>query len=154
MWIEAARSFHQALRLDPNLAMAYLGLTDTYIGLQDAGTARAAFQRAQELAPRVSERERAWITIRERELDYIENSESQESYTLYRQALKEAIKVNPNDPWLAVQRGLSDESSPFSHGQAGGGGTLSFYKTVVSLPPRNSAAHRAFAPSFEKARRA
>jgi len=24
VWIEAARSFHQALRLDPNLAMAYL----------------------------------------------------------------------------------------------------------------------------------
>jgi len=35
VWIEAARSFHQALRLDPNLAMAYLGLTDAFIGLQD-----------------------------------------------------------------------------------------------------------------------
>src|SRR5467141_3489054 len=54
LWIEAARSFHQALRLDPNLAMAFLGLTDTYIGLHDAATARAAFQRAQELAPKVS----------------------------------------------------------------------------------------------------
>jgi len=33
VWIEAARSFRQALRLDPNLAMAYLGLTDAFIGL-------------------------------------------------------------------------------------------------------------------------
>ena len=41
VWIEAARSFHQALRLDPNLAMAYLGLTDAFIGLQDVATARA-----------------------------------------------------------------------------------------------------------------
>jgi len=35
VWIEAARSFHQALRLDPSLAMAFLGLSDAYIGLQD-----------------------------------------------------------------------------------------------------------------------
>jgi tetratricopeptide (TPR) repeat protein len=154
MWIEAARSFHQALRLDPNLAMAYLGLTDTYIGLHDAATARAAFQRAQELAPRVSERERAWITIRECELDYIENSASQESYALYRQALKEAIKVNPNDPWLWIQRGLADEANPFAHGQAGGVDTLSFYKTAVTLAPGNSVAHHYYAHSYENAGRA
>ncbi len=35
VWIEAARSFNQALRFDPNLAMAHLGLSDAYIGLQD-----------------------------------------------------------------------------------------------------------------------
>ena len=154
MWIEAARSFHQALRIDPNLAMAYLGLTDTYIGLQDAATARAAFERAKELASKVSERERAWITIRERELDYIENSASQDSYALYRQALKEAIKVNPSDPWLWIQRGLADEASPFSHGQAGGVDTLSFYKTAVTLAPGNAVAHHYYAHSYENAGRA
>src|SRR5437870_6732877 len=35
VWIEAARSFHQALRFEPSLAMAYLGLSDVDIGLQD-----------------------------------------------------------------------------------------------------------------------
>jgi tetratricopeptide (TPR) repeat protein len=154
VWIEAARSFHQALRQDPNLAMAYLGLTDTYIGLQDVATARAAFLRAEELAPRASERERTWITIRGRELDYLENNASQEGYALYRQALKEAIKLNPNDPWLWIQRGLADESSPFSHGQAGGVDTLSFYKTAVTLAPGNSAAHHYYAHSYENAGRA
>ncbi|PYV70517.1 MAG: hypothetical protein DMG97_19110, partial [Acidobacteria bacterium] len=44
MWIEAARSFHQALRLDPDLAMAYLGLTDAFIGLQDVATAHATLE--------------------------------------------------------------------------------------------------------------
>lgn len=34
VWIEAARSFHQALRLDPKLAMAYLGLSYSYSGLE------------------------------------------------------------------------------------------------------------------------
>src|SRR5438132_990328 len=49
VWMEAARSFHQALRLDPNLAMAYLGLTDAFIGLQDVATASATLERANAL---------------------------------------------------------------------------------------------------------
>jgi tetratricopeptide (TPR) repeat protein len=153
VWIEAARSFHQALRLDPNLAMAYLGLADTYIGLQDVATARAAFQKAKELERRVSERERMWIAIRESELHYLENSRDQNSYALYRQTLKQGLKADPNDPWLWIQRGMVDESSPFSHGQAGSVDTLAFYKTAVSLAPGNSAAHHYYAHSYENAGR-
>jgi tetratricopeptide (TPR) repeat protein len=154
VWIEAARSFHQALRMDPNLVMAYLGLTDTYIGLQDVATARSAFQRAQELERTASDRERTWITIRQRELDYLENSADQNNYALYRQALKEALKLNPNDPWLWIQRALADESSPFTHGQASGVDTLSFYKTAVTIAPGNSAAHHYYAHSYENAGKA
>src|SRR5215831_17966274 len=33
VWIEAARSFNQALRVDPRLAMAHLGLSYAYSGL-------------------------------------------------------------------------------------------------------------------------
>src|SRR6185503_11875106 len=35
VWIEAARSFHQALRLDPDLGMAYLGLSYVESGLEN-----------------------------------------------------------------------------------------------------------------------
>ena len=35
VWIEASRSFHQALRNDPNLAMAYLGLSYVHSGLEN-----------------------------------------------------------------------------------------------------------------------
>src|SRR6185295_9064470 len=35
VWIEAARSFHEALRRDPNLAMAHLGLSRAFTGLED-----------------------------------------------------------------------------------------------------------------------
>jgi tetratricopeptide (TPR) repeat protein len=153
VWIEAARSFHQALRLDPNLAMAYLGLTDTYIGLHDVSTARAAFQRAQELGRRASERERRWITIRERELDYLEANGDPDKYVAYRQAINDALKLNPNDPWLWIQRGLADEGNPFAHGQAGGVDTLAFYRTALALAPGNSAAHHYYAHSYENAGR-
>src|ERR1700720_141009 len=45
-WIEAARSFHQALRLDPKLATAYVGLSDAYLGFSDFAASRAAFEQA------------------------------------------------------------------------------------------------------------
>ena len=57
-WIEAARAFNQSLRLDPKLAMAWVGLTDVYIQLQDNSAARAACDHAKSLADQVSERER------------------------------------------------------------------------------------------------
>src|SRR5579863_5615689 len=74
VWIEAARSFHQSLRLDPSLAMAYVGLSDAYIGLQDIPAARAAYEKARALAGKVSAHERALITIRGRQISYLEDS--------------------------------------------------------------------------------
>src|SRR5205085_7512914 len=45
-WIEAARSFNQALRLDSKIAPAYVGLSDAYVELDDLAAARAALERA------------------------------------------------------------------------------------------------------------
>jgi tetratricopeptide (TPR) repeat protein len=149
VWIEAIRSFHQALRLDPNMAMAFLGLTDAYIGLQDSPTARAAFQRAQELAPKASKLEQAWITIRDRELDYLESNEDPDKYVAYRKSISEALRVYPNDPWLWIQRGLADEGLPTTHGQAGGVDTIAFYRTALALAPDNFAAHHYYAHTLE-----
>ena len=50
VWIEAARSFNQALRLDPQLAMAHAGLSVAYIELNKPSVAAAALARAQQLA--------------------------------------------------------------------------------------------------------
>jgi tetratricopeptide (TPR) repeat protein len=149
VWIEAIRSFHQALRSDPNMAMAFLGLTDAYIGLQDIRTARAAFHRAQELAPKVSKLEQAWITIRDRELDYLESNEDPDKYVAYRKSISEALKAYPDDPWLWIQRGLADEGSPLTHGQVGGVDTIAFYRTAIALAPDNFAAHHYYAHTLE-----
>ncbi len=140
VWIEAVRSFHQALRADENLAMAYLGLADAYIGLQDPGTARAAVNTAKTLEKHMSESERAWLAIREAEVAYAEDASNPDVYVAYRKAVSDALKKNINDPWLWVQRGLADEGSPYTHGQAGGVDTLAFYKTALALAPENLAA--------------
>ncbi|HVH71376.1 MAG TPA: tetratricopeptide repeat protein, partial [Candidatus Dormibacteraeota bacterium] len=149
VWIEAIRSFHQALRLDPNMAMAYLGLTDAYIGMHDPATARTAFQRAQELAPKLNENEQMWGAIRARELDYLESEGDSDKYVAYRKSISDALKANPNDPWLWIQRGLADEGSPLTHGQVGGVDTIAFYRTALALDPDNFAAHHYYGHTLE-----
>lgn len=149
VWIEAVRSFHQALRLDPNLAMAYLGLTDAYIGMHDPAAARAAFQRAQELAPKLNKSEQMWVAIRAHELDSLESDGDAEKYVAYLRSISDALRVNPNDPWLWIQRGLADEGSPVTHGQAGGVDTIAFYRTALTLAPDNFAAHHYYAHTLE-----
>jgi tetratricopeptide (TPR) repeat protein len=149
VWIEAARSFNQALRLDPSLAMAYLGLSDVCVGLQDVTLAQASFDKAQSLAAKVSERERARITIRARQLEYLQDSGNLQRYFAYRQAVVDALKASPNDPWLWILRGLADEGTPAAHGQGGGADSIAFYETALKLSPDNFVAHHYLAHTFE-----
>jgi tetratricopeptide (TPR) repeat protein len=69
VWIEAARSFHQALRLDPELAMAHVGLSRVYSGLEAPDDAREALGQALARAAKVTPRERRRIAVRAAQLD-------------------------------------------------------------------------------------
>ena len=149
VWIEAARSFNQALRLDPSMAMSYLGLSDAYLGLLDVSAARTAFEKAKALAANRSERERMRVTIRERQLGYLDDSGNLQKYFAYRQAITDALEVSPNDPWLWILRGFADEGSPFAHGQGGAVDTIAFYQTALKLSPDNFAAHHYLAHTLE-----
>jgi tetratricopeptide (TPR) repeat protein len=149
VWIEAARSFHQALRLDPSLAMAFLGLSDAHVGLQDVQAARAAFDKAQSLAGNASERERARILIRTKQLDYLQDSGNLKKYFAYRLAVTDALMASPNDPWLWISRGFADEGTPLAHGQGGGVDTIAFYQTALAFSPGNFAAHHYLAHTLE-----
>jgi tetratricopeptide (TPR) repeat protein len=149
VWIEAARSFHQSLRLDPSLLMPYLGLSDAYIGLQDFAGARAAFERAQSLAGNASQKERARITIRARQLDYLQESGNLQKYFAYRLAITDALAASPSDPWLWILRGFADEGSPLAHGQGGGVDTIAFYETTLTFSRDNFVAHHYLAHTFE-----
>ena len=149
VWIEAARSFHQALRLDPSLIMAYLGLSDAYVALQDVPSAVAAFEKAKGLAAKGSERERTRVAIRARQLEYLEDSGNLQKYFAYRQAVSDALAITPDDPWLWILRGFADEGTPTAHGQSGGVDTIAFYLTALKFSPDNFAAHHYLAHALE-----
>ncbi|HEY7515705.1 MAG TPA: hypothetical protein VIC87_14560, partial [Vicinamibacteria bacterium] len=72
VWIEAARSFHAALRKDPGLAMAWIGLSRVFTGLDDAAAARAALEKARALSGPVSAREKRRIALRATHLDALD----------------------------------------------------------------------------------
>ena len=149
VWIEAARSFHQALRSDPSMAMAFLGLSDAYVGLQDFPRAQAAFEKAQSLAMKVSDRERARLTIRARQLEYLQDSGNLQKYFAYRQSVTDALAASPNDPWLWILRGFADEGTPLAHGQGGGMDTIAFYETALAFSPGSFVAHHYLAHTLE-----
>lgn len=149
VWIEAARSFNQALRLDQSMAMAHLGLSDAYIGLQEVPAALEEFEKAQALSQNVSARERARIAIRAKQVAYLEDSGNLQKYFAYRQSIADALSTTPDDPWLWILRGFADEGSPFAHGQGGKADTIAFYETALTFSPNNFAAHHYLAHTFE-----
>jgi Tfp pilus assembly protein PilF len=147
--IEAVRSFNQALRLDPSLAMAYLGLTDAYLSLQDVPAAHAAFEQAQSLSSKVTGSESARITIWARRLEYLDGSGDIQKYLAYRQAIAHALAAHPDDPWLWIERGFADEGNPYAHGQNGGPDTIAFYEKAIALSKDSFVAHHYLAHTFE-----
>ncbi len=149
-WIESARGFNQALRLDPKLALAYLGLSDVYTELQDDAAARAAFEKAEALSAGVSERERTRIQIRAAQIAFLEDPNADmQKYFAWRKSIGDALAATPNDPWLWILRGFADEGKATANGQGGGVDTIAFYETALRYSPDNSAAHHYLAHTFE-----
>src|SRR5882762_5826668 len=103
VWLEAARSFNQALRLDPKLAMAHAGLTIAYTELNAPGAARAALERAKALAAGAHDTRHVEL----RALQMAAEAAPQDTAKLAtnRSALDAALKAFPEDEELWLQRG-------------------------------------------------
>lgn len=148
-WIEAARSFYQALRLDGQMAMAYLGLSDAYLGLSDSPAAHAALEQAESLQATASEPERRKIEIRRLLLTWMDSRGNMQAYFAYRKAVSDAIASEPKDPWLWIQRAFADEGAPTAHGQNGGVDTIAFYEAAIAIAPDDFPAHHYLAHTYE-----
>lgn len=149
VWIEAARSFHQALRLDPSLAAAYVGLCDVYIQLQDIPAARVAIDKARSFSSKVTEAEQRKIDIRSLQVEFLEDKQNLDKFVAYRKAIYDALMADPLDPGLWILRGFADEGPGAGHGQTGDLDSIAFYQTALALSPENSAAHHYLAHSYE-----
>jgi len=149
VWIEAARSFNQALRLDPKVAMAYLGLSRTYSGLTDPKAALEALQKAQGLAPTVQEWERHRIQLRAHQLKAIDDIDNKAKLEAYRKALHAELVNRPNDIELLLIRGNAEENYASGRGQFGLPTAVPFYDQVVKLQADNPAAHHYLVHTYE-----
>jgi tetratricopeptide (TPR) repeat protein len=141
VWIEASRSFHQALRLDPDLAMACLGLSRTHSGLDNPAEAKRWYERALALAPKASGWERARIAIRAKQLAALDSLEDQTLLAAYRKTIDDALANDPDNAELWLLRGNAEEPNASGRGQRGGASTIAFYERVLALQPDNASAH-------------
>ncbi len=149
VWIEAARSFHQALRLDPKLAMACVGLSRTHSGLDDPAGARAWLAQAESLAAGASDREQRRIRIRARQLTAIEALDDPAPFAAYKKALDDALALDMDDTQLWLLRGNAEEPNASGRGQRGGSSSIAFYEQVLKRVPDHASAHHFLVHSYE-----
>src|SRR5438132_26277 len=115
VWIDAARSFNEAGRLDANLAMAYLGLSYALSGIGATQGAQDAGRQAQALASHASAREQLRIALRARQLESIARPDDT-SLSAYKKALDQALLQYRSDVELLLLRGHAEEPSPDGYG--------------------------------------
>src|SRR4029077_15422782 len=102
------------LRLDPSLGMAHPPVRDAYRRFGELPQASEALQKAQSGGEKMNDEERARLTIRARQLDYLQDSGDMQKYFAYRQSVADALARNPEDPELWILRGFADEGSPLA----------------------------------------
>ena len=141
VWIEAARSFHQALRLDPKLAMADVGLSYALAELGNPAGARQASQQADALAEPVSDREKARIR-----LCALQFAQDRSNY------LKEfdlTLAKYPHDVELLLLRGQADQQTHDMPGMGAGEGSIAFYQRALAEQPHYFATHHYLTHAYE-----
>jgi len=148
VWIEAARSFHQALGDDPHLALAYVGLSYAYSPM-DFLAAKTDLDQAQSMAGGVTDRERRRIHIRALQLEAMADTSKVERELAFRDALDDALAAYPDDVVFLLLRGTAAEPSPFADGQGCDMGGAPFYEKALALDPGNFAAQHFLTHCYE-----
>jgi tetratricopeptide (TPR) repeat protein len=147
VWIEAARSFHQALRSDPNLALAHVGLSYAYIELNKTLQARQAIATAQSLvassAPSAASAAHVKRHVDARALQMAAEDAPGDAAKLaaYRKALDAAVAAYPNDAEFVLRRGIAESPDPADRGQGSVAASIAFYDRVLKSPSGWAASH-------------
>ena len=154
MWVEAARSFNQALRADAGLATAHLGLTVAYTELNAPAKARVALERAQALGKSTPAHDRAHIEARALQMAAEANPGDRSRLTNYRSALDRAVAAYPKDVELLLLRGVAESPDPADRGQGSPASAAPFFEKALMLVPGHFASHHYLTHALENVGRA
>ncbi len=149
VWLEAARSFQQALRLDPNLAIASARLALAYTELNAPAAARDALERAKGLAARANAHDRRHVDLEVLRTAAEAAPQDASKLAAYRTALDQALVAHPDDEELWLARGLAESSDPAERGQGSVAGSIRFYQKALTLAPGHFAAHHYLTHAYE-----
>jgi tetratricopeptide (TPR) repeat protein len=149
VWIEAARSFNQALRLDAGLAMAYLGLSYALGELGELEGASQASRQASGLADRVTDLERLRINLRATQLIAAAQPDKPSIRSDYLKQFDEALMKYPKDVELLLLRGRTNDRTHEAPGMGSGVGSVAFYERALAQQPHYFAAHHYLTHAYE-----
>jgi tetratricopeptide (TPR) repeat protein len=151
VWLEAARSFNEALRRDASFALAWVGLSRALTGLEDHNAAVAAQKKAEALAASVTPRERKWIDARTAQLASLGDRQSVEKRDAYRAALDAALEQDSGDAELWTLRGNFEEPGLWAagRGQRGSASAIAFYERAIALVPGHFGAQHYLIHTYE-----
>jgi tetratricopeptide (TPR) repeat protein len=168
VWIEAARSFHQALRIDPGLALAHVGLSYAYIEVNQPTEARQAIERAKALASGnpstfaqgatadkkgLPPHERFHIEARALQMAAEEAPGDKARLAAYRKALDTALAAFPDDVELILKRGVAESPDPADRGQGSVPASIPYFERALKASPNHMGARHYLAHAFENSGR-
>lgn len=153
-WVEAARSFEEAIRLDPELAMAYMGLAKAYTGAELTPEAAENLKKASDLAAqkgKVTDKEAKWIALAVQQAEALAAPQKDQTskHQAYKKQIDDLIKSDPSDTNAWILRGNAEEPGAWGRGQGGGVGSIAYYEAALSRDPDNFAAHHFLVHSYE-----
>ena len=149
VWIEAARSFNAALKVDPKLALAQVGLSLAYVELNRPSEARKAIEAARALTATLPDHDRRHVEARWLQMAAEEVPGDAAKLAGYRKALDEAIAAHPKDVEFVLARGMAETPDPAERGQGSTVASASYYERALKLAPDDFAVHHYLAHAFE-----
>ena len=153
VWVEAARSFQQALRRDPELAMAELGLTKAHFNAEALADAFDHMKKAAQLAAngKLTPKEAKWIALGQLQLEAIFAAPQERGRKIeeYRRGIDELIAMDPDDAHAWVLRGNAQEARASGRGQGGGVGSIAYYEAALLHDPNHWGANHYLIHSYE-----
>jgi tetratricopeptide (TPR) repeat protein len=155
VWIEAARSFHEALRHDSNLALAHVGLSYCYVELSKPAEAKNALAAAEQLVRRATasaaadDHVKRHVEARALQMAAEDAPRDASRLAAYRKSLDAAIVAFPNDSELLLKRGMAESPDPAERGQGSVLASVPFYERALKVSPNHLAARHYMAHAFE-----
>lgn len=149
-WLEAARSFNEALRRDPKLAIAHAQLSLVYTELNAPAAAKDALARAETLAGGASDHDRRHIEARARTMAAeAAGAWTPDAQRALRSHLDAALAKYPADEELLLLRGLAESPDPAERGQGSVAASIPYFEKASDLAPSHSAAHHYLTHAYE-----
>jgi len=157
VWIEAARSFHQALRADPELAVAHAGLNLAYVELNKPEEARGALATARRLAERLAgsraRHDRRHVEVRALQAAAEAAPADPAKLAAYRTALWQAGEDFPRDVEFLLLQGLATSHDPSERGQGTGAAAAPFFDRARQQAPAHHGPRHYLTHALENAGR-